>query len=213
MKYGNSALLFLVFCSVGGYVCGMSDAPKVSGSKRPFAFSVAPSAQILGIQPVMPVFIPEDYPLPMLKPGKTLIVGNKLFRLSAKDTINVPASTAPLKRKALSEISTTVSKKSETAQQVQRKAMNEIASQQARHQATEETLLAVCNAQSKKRGLGITLMSFPKDLVVDVKRKNRFVEERIVAPLQPNRRLTQDENDAVIGLMGISYGKALLDCL
>lgn len=267
MKYGNSALLFLVFCSVGGYVCGMSDTTKPAWPKRPFAFSPRPSTEILGIQPATRFLNTENSQSTMLEGGreraecrrkkesgissfvskksettqqtkrkamsestspqarhqaaktfisskfgsgslgKTLIFGDNDFSCMLESS----REKAQLKRKPLSELSATVTKKSETTQQVQRKAVCAIATQPA-SQTAEEKLLAVCNAQSKQRGLGITLMPFPKDLVVDVTIENRFLEERIVPPSQ-NRRLTQSENDALIGLMGVSYGQELTQCI
>ena len=207
MKFGKS-VLFLVFCSVGGYVWGMSDAPKPARPKCVFTFSVAPSAQILGIKPVAPVFIPEHSEFLMIKPGRTLILGNKLFLLPIENSLS--ASNTSLKRKPSSYIAnTSASKKSEPTQQLQLKTIGKMATKPITQ--AEEKLLQVCNAQSKKRGLGVTLRSFPKDLVVDVKIKKRFLEETILSPIQAQSntsvRSKLSDYDAAMLLVSMRLGK------
>lgn len=192
MKQGNLAL-FLVFCSFGGYVCGMSDAPKRARTTRVFTVTQGKLSQVIP-----------------LEPGSLFVLDNNGFSQGLAKSSCARARNDSLKRKPLSDFGNTQSvfKKSETTQQVHRKAMSEIVAQST-PQTAEEKLLAMCNAQSKKRGLGITLMSLPKDLVVEVKTKNSFIEERIVPPMQPASPLNRRENDAVAGLLSISYGPTL----
>lgn len=206
MKYGN-AILFFVACSVSGYMWGMSEAPKPARPKC--VFTLTRQGQPCQVIPL---------------PGRMIVLDNRMFSLSPENNRGGSSSTVSLKRKPLSGIvNMSASKKFEGAKtnpahevdKVQQLRIIDEIKMQPTRQAAEEKLLQVCNARPKnpKAKTHVTLLPFPKDLVINIEMKNGLMQETIASPMRPDKSLNEHEHDVVVGLISLRCGQELLQGL